>query len=73
MCSALSGPTDWILCYIKTTFTFFTFLNNNIRWLMRRRKREIANSKRTGKEADWNRYKEIDKDLKKQLTQAHAG
>ena len=21
--SALSGPTDWILRYIKTTFTFF--------------------------------------------------
>ena len=24
--SALSGPTDWILCYIKTTFTFTTAL-----------------------------------------------
>ena len=23
MYSALSGPTDWILHYIKTTFTFF--------------------------------------------------
>ena len=24
--SALSGPTDWILRYIKTTFTFTFFL-----------------------------------------------
>ena len=23
MYSALSGPMDWIRCYIKTTFTFF--------------------------------------------------
>ena len=38
---------------------------------MRRRKRARAKSKKTGKVADWNRYKELDKDLKKQLREAH--
>ena len=47
------------------------WVNNGIRRLMRRRKRARAKSKKTGKVADWNRYKEMDKDLKKQLREAH--
>ena len=39
---------------------------------MRRRKRARAKSKKTGKVADWNRYKGMDKDLKKQLREAHT-
>ena len=38
---------------------------------MRRRKRARAKSKKTGKVTDWNRCKEMDKDLKKQLREAH--
>ena len=39
---------------------------------MRRRKRARAKSKKTGKVADWNRYKGMYKDLKKQLREAHT-
>ena len=46
-------------------------VNNVIRRLMRRRKRARAKSKKRGKVADWNRYKEMDKYLKKQLREAH--
>ena len=48
------------------------WVNNIIRRLMRRRKRARAKSKKTGKVADWNRYKGMDKDLKKQLREAHT-
>ena len=48
------------------------WVNNVIRRLMRRRKRARAKSKKTGKVADWNRYKGMDKDLKKQLREAHT-
>ena len=48
------------------------WVNNVIRRLMRRRKRARAKSKKTGKVADWNRYKGMVKDLKKQLREAHT-
>ena len=48
------------------------WVNNVIRRLMRRRKRARAKSKKTGKVADWNRYKGMDKDWKKQLREAHT-
>ena len=47
-------------------------VNNGIRRLMRRRKRARAKSKKTGKVTDWNRYKGMDKDLKKQLREAQT-
>ena len=48
------------------------WVNNGIRRLMRRRKRARAKSKKTGKVADWNQYKGMYNDLKKQLRVAHT-
>ena len=48
------------------------WVNTGIFRFMRRRKRASAQSKKTGKVADWNRYKGIDKDLKIQLREAHT-
>ena len=48
------------------------WVNNGIRRLMRRRKRARAKSKKTGKVAGWNRYKEMEFFLKKQPREAHT-
>ena len=48
------------------------WINEGIRRLMRRRKRARAKAKTTMKEADWDRYKKLDKVLKKELRTAHV-